>query len=424
MRYSALAIIVCLALCLGCGGEKSGEGAGGKTAGGVTITVWETYNSEERAVFLELVEEFQAANPGINIDAVNIPFDGMEPKILTALATNTAPDIVRVDVGFLPKLAMRGAVHPLDEYASGEVTGELFPVTLASCKIDGHLYGLPDQVNGLCLFYHRDLFEKAGLDPDVPPMTWDEFVGYAEKLTDRENGVFGFGMRNSLWWSLPFIYSFGGNILTDDNKACALSEDEAVAGFQFKVDLYSKYKVEGGAWRAGGIRDDVGFQSKKYAMVLNGPWAVKGLQAAGIDFGVALIPAGPAGHATNVGGNNLAVLATSVHPEEAYKFLEHVVSRHSQAKWANELGQIPVNVTANDLVDHSKHPYLAIFMEQMKYARPRPPVGSYPEIENDTNPEMQAALDGKKTVEEAMTAACKKIAVILEEEEALKEALK
>jgi ABC-type glycerol-3-phosphate transport system substrate-binding protein len=420
MRYAVFAMIACLMVCLGCGGEKAGDAPGG----GVTLTVWETYNNEERAVFLELVEEFHEANPGIKIDAVNIPFDGMEPKILTALATNTAPDIVRVDVGFLPKLAMRGAVHPLDEYASESVTGQLFPVTLASCRIDGHLYGMPDQVNGLCLFYHRELFEEAGLDPDVPPITWEEFVAYAQKLTDEDKGVFGFGMRNSLWWSLPFIYSFGGNILSDDNKACALSEEAAVAGFQFKVDLYSKHRVEGGAWRAGGIRDDVGFQSRKYAMVLNGPWAVKGLQAAGIDFGVALIPAGPAGHATNVGGNNLAVLSTSTHPAEAYRFLAHIVSRDAQARWANELGQIPVNVTANDLIDHSRHPYLGIFMEQMKYARARPPVGSYPEIENDTNPEMQAALDGKKTVQEAMNAACRKIAVILEEEEALKEALR
>jgi len=416
MRQSVTALLMCLVFCLACGGEKAGEG--------VTITVWETYNNEERAVFLSLIEEFQAANPGITIDPVNIPFDGLEPKILTALATNTAPDIVRVDVGFLPKLAMRGAVHPLDEYATADVTDELRPVTLASCRIDGHLYGMPDQVNGLCLFYHKELFAEAGLDPEDPPETWEEFVEYAEKITDKDKGIYGFAMRNSLWWSLPFIYSFGGNILTEDNKKCALSEAGAVAGFQFKADLYSRYKVEGGAWRAGGVRDDVGFQSRKYAMVLNGPWAVRGLQAAGIDFGVALIPAGPAGHATNVGGNNLAVLSTSGHTAEAYKFLKHIVSKDAQARWANELGQIPVNIRADAMIDLSKHPYLGIFMEQMKYAVPRPQVGSYPEIENDTNPEMQAALDGKKTVQEAMDAACRKISVILEEEEELKQAMK
>jgi ABC-type glycerol-3-phosphate transport system substrate-binding protein len=416
MRYLAAVCLMCVLLCLACGGEKGGKG--------VTLTVWETYNNEERAVFLSLVEEFQAANPGLVINPVNIPFDGLEPKILTALATDTAPDIVRVDVGFLPKLAMRGAVYPLDEYATEAFKEELRPVALASCIIDDRLYGVPDQVNGLCLFYHRDLFVNAGLDPDVPPETWGQFVDYGRRLTNKDTGVYGFGMRNSLWWSLPFIYSFGGNILTPDNKHCALSEKAAVAGFQFKVDLYARHKIEGGAWRAGGIRDDVGFQSKKYAMVFNGPWAVKGLLDSGIDLGVALIPAGPAGRATNVGGNNLAVLSTCKHPAEAFNFLGYIASKDVQARWANELGQVPVNAAADSLIDLDKHPYLGVFMEQMKYAVPRPQVGSYPEIENDTNPEMQAALDGKKTVQEAMNSACKKINEVLGEEEALKEALK
>ena len=399
----------------GCGGEKARQG--------VVLTVWETYNTEERAVFLSLVQEFESANPGIKIDPVSIPFDGLEPKILTSLATETAPDIARVDVGFLPKIAIRGALAPLDAYGIDAVRAEMRPVALASCTIDGKTYGLPDQVNGLCLFYNKEMFVRAGLDPAKPPATWDEFVEYARKLTDKRAGTFGFGMRNSLWWSLPFIYSFGGDILDAGGK-CALASDAAVAGFQFKADLYAKYGVEGGAWRAGGVRDDMGFQSRKYAMVFNGPWAVKGLEGAGIDFGIALVPSGPAGHATNVGGNDLVVFSTSKHPAEAARFLAFIVSRDAQARWANSLGQIPVNTAADPLVDQTKHPYLAVFMEQMKYAKPRPQTGSYPDIENAVNPEMQAALDGRKSVKEAMLSAAGLVDGILAEEAALKGSLK
>ena len=126
-------------------------------------------------MFLSLVEEFQRANPNITIEAVNIPFGGMEPKILTALATETAPDIGRVDVSFLPKLAIRGALHALDDYGVEDLKGELRPVALSSCIVDGKTYGIPDQVNGLCLFYNKDLFRDAGLDPEVPPETWEFF---------------------------------------------------------------------------------------------------------------------------------------------------------------------------------------------------------------------------------------------------------
>jgi ABC-type glycerol-3-phosphate transport system substrate-binding protein len=401
---------------LGCGKEEVKEG--------VTITVWETYNAEERAVFLSLVEEFQKANPGITIDPVNIPFDGMEPKILTALATETAPDIGRVDVAFLPKLAIRGALHALDDYDIGELKAQLRPVALSSCVVDGKTYGIPDQVNGLCLFYNKELFRQAGLDPGKPPETWDEFVEYAKTITDKENGLFGFGMRNSLWWSLPFIYSFGGDILSDDLGRCALAEDAAVAGFQFKVDLYAEHGVEGGAWRSGGIRDDLGFQNRKYAMIFNGPWAVKGLAQGGIDFGVAVIPSGPAGHATNVGGNNLVAFVTSKHPREAAEFLKFIASKEAQVTWANALGQIPVNTLADPEIDFVAHPYLKVFMEQMDYAKPRPPIGSYPEVENDVNPEMQAALDGKKSVKAAMDAACEKVNKIMADEATLKASFK
>lgn len=415
VRTTALAILLVASCLAGCGGEKGG--------GGVTLTVWDTYNTEERTLFLALVAEFEAANPGLKVEPVSIPFDGLEPKILTALATDTAPDIARVDVGFLPKVAMRGALAPLDDYGIGVLREQLFPVALSSCVVDGKTYGLPDQVNGLCLFYNRELFRQAGLDPDKPPVTWEEFVAVAARLTDRKAGVFGFGMRNSLWWSLPFIYSFGGEILDVATNKCTLDGDAAVAGFQFKVDLYARHGVEGGAWRAGGIRDDMGFQGRKYAMVFNGPWAVKGLEASGIDFGVALVPSGPAGHATNVGGNNLVVFSTSRHPREACKFLAYMASKEVQARWANQLGQIPVNTLADQMVDFGLHPYLRIFMEQMKYAKPRPQTGSYPEIENAVNPEMQAALDGRKPVRAAMESARKMVDEILADEAVLRASL-
>jgi len=416
MRSALIVLIAAVLLAVGCakeGGEES-----------TVITVWETYSAEERAIFLTWVEQFEKANPGISVEVTNIPFDGMEPKILTSLATETAPDIGRVDVAFLPKLAIRGALQPLDEYGIDGLKGELRAVALSSCVVDGKTYGLPDQVNGLCLFYNRELFEQAGLDPDDPPDDWEEFVEYAVTLTDPEKGVFGFGMRNSLWWSLPFIYSFGGQILTDDNRKCALAEDGAVAGFQFKADLYSKHKVEGGAWRSGGIRDDLGFQNRKYAMIFNGPWAVGGLEKGGIDFDVALIPEGPAGRATNVGGNNLVVFSTSEHPKEACELMKFVTSKEAQAEWANTLGQIPVNTGSDPLIDFERHPYLKIFMEQMDYAKPRPGIGSYPEIENAVNPEMQAALDGKKTVREAMESASDEVDEIMAEEEVLKARLR
>jgi ABC-type glycerol-3-phosphate transport system substrate-binding protein len=144
MRSLFAVLCVFAVLAAGCAGEDAGEG--------VTLTVWESYSNEERVVFMELVEEFKQKHRGLQVEVVSIPFDGMEPKILTSLATDTAPDIGRVDVAFLPKLAIRGALHQLDRFGVDDLRLEIRPVAMSSCIVDGKVYGVPDQVNGLCLF--------------------------------------------------------------------------------------------------------------------------------------------------------------------------------------------------------------------------------------------------------------------------------
>jgi ABC-type glycerol-3-phosphate transport system substrate-binding protein len=407
MRGMVRLIAVCLVALLtawGCGG-------GGEES--ASLTIWQTYNDEENPVFKEIVSQFEAAHPGVTIEVVRLPFAGAEPKIMTALTTNTEPDIARVDVSFLAKLATKNALYDLTQHVPAEFRDQIMPVALQSCMLDGSLWGLPDQTNGLCLFYNRELFRQAGLDPDRPPATWDELIEFGRKLTNGDDGVFGVGVRNSLWWSLPFFYTYGAEFLSEDGKRCLLASERGVEAFQLKVDLYQEHRIEGGAWRAGGIQNDLGFQNGRYAMIMNGPWAVKTLENAGMDFGVGLIPAGPAGTHTNVGGNNLVVFRNARDPELAAEFLMFVASAETQAMWADRLGQIPINMGALDSIDAEKHPYLPVFVEQMRTAIPRPQTQYYPEIENLMNPEMQAALDGTKSVKAALETAVKEIDKLL-----------
>ncbi len=142
----ALLVACAVALLAGCGGGQD-ESA--------TLTIWQTYNDEEYPVFKEIVESFKAAHPDITIDVVRLPFAGAEPKIQTALTTRTEPDIARVDVSFLAKLAGKNALLDLGPYIPSEFRDEILPVALSSCYYDDTLWGVPDQTNGLCLFYNR-----------------------------------------------------------------------------------------------------------------------------------------------------------------------------------------------------------------------------------------------------------------------------
>ena len=380
--------------------------------GAKKLTIWVNYNDEEFALFSEFAGEYQQAKR-TEFKIERIPFSGTQQKILTALATHTAPDIARVDVAFVVPLAKKGAVAELDTLpGANKIKNELVNAALKSAIIDDKLYGVPDQVTCLALFYNKKLFKEAGL-PDRTPKDWSEFVKFAKVLTNKEKGIYGFAMRNTLWWTLPILYTFGADFIQDGR--CALTEPEAIDALNFKASLFLTEKVEAGAWRAGSVDPDMGFQSEKYAMVLNGPWKIKTLTNMNLDFGVGLIPKGPKGTATNVGGTDMVIFKRSHFTKEAFEFLTWLTSPSIQTRWANGLGQLPVNTLAFDSVDVKRHPYLATFTEQLKTAKPRPPVLNYGDIENAVNPEMELVLAGKKPVEKALIDACEKVEKVLKE---------
>ena len=403
----------------GCSKSKENKYPGKKV-----ITLWETYNNEEHMEFLEIVGDFEKINPGIKISVQRVPFSGAKMKLMTSMITHTAPDISRVDVADLPRLVISKSVIDLSPYGALGLAEDLVPAaansnifpesfyTADSTSSAKHMFGIPDQTTGVCLFYNKDMFAKAGIKK--VPSNWAEFVETAKKLTVDMDGngkveQFGFAMNNSLWWSFPFFNTFGVKFLSDDGKKCLLNSKEAKDALQFQIDLYSKYKVEAGAWQAGSIDPDQGFVNKKYAMIFSGPWNLKKFKDSGINFGVCLIPSGAAGTSTNVGGTDMVVLRETKHPKECCEFLKYLLSADVQGKWCNALGQIPVNLKAYPKVDAKQNPEIKVFMEQMKTAIARPPVVDYDQLEYIMNAEMYTARSGQKTVDRALEDAVKKI---------------
>ncbi len=379
------------------------------TADGRTIlTFWHMYNDQEEAVLLEIVADFEKTHPKLKINPVRIPFDGHKPKIRTALTVEKAPDMARVDWSFVCELARKQALVELDSMGFRDRVADYLPAAVGTNLIDGKYYGVPDQTTGVALFYNKELFRAAGLDPEKPPKTWAEFVEVGKKLTKAEAGQYAFAMDNTLWWTLPFFNTFGAPLISEDGKQCLLDGASATMALEFKASLYKEHKIEAGAWRPGSISPESGFVNKKFAMIFMGPWNLPKFAGAGLDFGVSLIPAGPCGTSTNVGGTDIVVFKTSKHPKEVYEFLLFLTSGENQARWCQKLQQIPVNLKAYDKVKLDD-PKLGVFLEQMKSARPNPIVTNYGDLEELVNPEMEAVLTGQKIASEALSTAARKV---------------
>jgi ABC-type glycerol-3-phosphate transport system substrate-binding protein len=375
----------------------------------VKLTIWETYGTEEKVVFQKIVRDYMKQNPHVTIETQALPWNEHEPKIMNSVITRSSPDLARVGVSFVAKLESKRALTPLNDLGAMDVRDDYFPASFDSNIVNGKIYGLPDQTTCLALFYNTDMFKAAGLDPDKPPTTWDEFVEYGKKLTDEEKGVYGFGMENYLWWTLPFFYTFGADIVSEDGKKCILDSPEGIAALQFKADLYQKHKIEGGAWVAGGINPENGFINKKYAMIFMGPWNVKHFKDNKINFKVGLIPAGKAGTATNVGGSDMVVMRGCKNPRAAFDFLRFLTNKENQLYWARKLNQLPVSIAAAAEFQKEADPITKVFLEQIKTARARPQITNYDELENICNPEMESALSNQKKVKDALESAVKKI---------------
>jgi multiple sugar transport system substrate-binding protein len=223
------ALVVVLAVALtGCqsGTEPAGssDGAVGDEAGdiGGTVTLW--YLEDPDFVFLPaLVEEFEAAYPGVTVEMTEVPEDGFVTKIDTALLAGSPPDVAFI---YEPRWMKSGAVLPLDDVieAEGIDTSVFNQTALAECELDGQLYCLGSLLGSVVLIYNKDMFDAAGLPYPSPtdPMPVDEYAGLAAQLSTSGGG----GPRWGATADVPFWWTGRWTHFSDDGRTIEGSVDD------------------------------------------------------------------------------------------------------------------------------------------------------------------------------------------------------
>jgi len=341
------------------------------------------------------------------------------------------PDLAAGDLIWMPALAQSGAIVPVESYAAsaGIDLTDFYPAQLEASQYNGQTYGLPVSTNNLQLFYNKDLFRKAGLDPDKPPTTWTELRQMAKQCTDQGAGVSGMELYTEpgegltwqfqvyLWLTWQFqvyLWQSGGSFLTDDLTQAAFDSDAGREALQFWVDLL---KTDQSAplttWGA--------FGQGQSCMVMDGSWMV-GLYSADppFDFGTAAFPIPDGGTAaTNMGGEQLVVFKSDdAHQQAAANFAAWLSSPDIQREWDQQTGFTPVRQSvANDpaYLDWvtQNQPQLLPFVEGQASAHSRPAVRNYTEISDVFSRAMEQALVGGQSGDETLTAAASAVDEIL-----------
>jgi multiple sugar transport system substrate-binding protein len=412
----AIAGVAALGLAACSGGAASGAKADPNTK--VNITYWHAYSADSPEVkTLEgvVIPAFQKLHPNITVKDVAFPYDQLHQKLLTSTAGGTLPCLVRSDIIWVPELAKLGAITALDgvmkDYDS--IAAKTYPGALATNVWNGKHYGLPLDTNTRVLMYNQATLKKAGVNE--PPKTFDDLRALATKLKGSKD--FAFADNGTSGWNLfPWIWSAGGSVTDKDmTKATGyLNSPQSVAGVQLLADLHKEGQVPdlilGGK---GGVDTSVGLPKGQYATILDGPWMFPIFQKQNPDFDLktALLPAGPGGSISVVGGEDLVMTSSCDHQAQAAEFARYMLGEDAQTAMA-KVGQMPVLADLGSKLTDIE-PYYGIFAEQLKTARPRLPHPQYPKIETIISTEVQKAFKGQESVQQALDSAAKQVDPLL-----------
>ncbi len=398
------------------------------TDGRTILTFWHTYGDDEELILRKVISEWETKpeNSKYTVRPVRIPFDGHKPKIRTALTVGQGPDMARVDWSFVCELARKNSVADLGTFGFDSIKNDYLEAPLNACCVDKKYYGLPDQSNCIALFYNRTIFKELGLLPQDSvykfgeqiggkpfPQTWSDFAAFAKQFKDSSKGREPFAIMNTLWWNLAIFNTFGAKVV-DGNK-CVIDSQASVDALTMIAGLY-KDGIEAGGWKPGAITPEQGFVNGKYVMILMGPWNLKRFKEdLKLDFGIALIPGGPAGTSSNVGGTDVVIFKDKdiERQKASYSFLTYFTNAQNQADWCLKLNQLPINTKANNLVKFEDEHQKA-FMEQMQKTKPNPVVKDFGLLEDIVNPEVETVLAGSKTAKQGVESISKRVQNLLD----------
>jgi multiple sugar transport system substrate-binding protein len=421
MLRKALALLCAASLLIlaGCSGSKSAgtqSSAGSKQEETITLTYWHTYStdSNENKVLNEVViPAFEKKYPNIKIKAVVQPYDGLHDSLVTAAASGTTPDLMRMDIIWTPEFAKLGALEPLDGYPGfEELKKAVFPGPLATNVYKGKHYGLPLDTNTQVVVYNPEFLKAAGLS--APPKTIEEFKKYAAAFTGKD-GKYALALNStSAWQLLPWFWSLGGKVTNEDyTKASGyLNSPDSVAALETLHDLFKQGSLaptmiggQPGTWD--------GYKAGQYGAVLEGPWmfAILGNDLKGKMVGGPL-PAGKGGSISVVGGENIVMFKSAKNKDAAWKFIQFVLSDEAQTAMA-KTGQMPVTQSASASPVMKEAGYYDVYVEQLKDARPRTPVPNWNKIDKVLGDTFELVFRDKATPKDALDKAAKEIDALL-----------
>ena len=367
----------------------------------------------------QMAADFEKENPGIKVKPVYAgTYQETLVKAITAHKSGTPPTTAILLSTDTYTLIDEDAIVPFDELATGADDAAwrkaFFPAFMANSQAGGKTWGIPFQRSTIVLYWNKELFKEAGLDPNTPPSNWKEMLEDAQKLTkkDASGNVTQWGVQIPstafpYWLFQGLTTPNGVELMNAAGTETYFDKPEVIEALQFWVDLGRKHKVmPSGVIEWGTTPKD--FFEKKTAMMMTTTGNLTNVKNnAKFDFGVAMLPASKR-RGSPTGGGNFYVFKKAPKDQQvaAAKFARFMTQTDRAAQWGMDTGYVAVRADAWDTPKMKEYvkgfPVAAVARDQLQYAVAELSTHDNQRVTKALNDGIQAAITGAKTPEQAM----------------------
>ncbi|MDQ0858891.1 ABC transporter substrate-binding protein [Bacillus sp. V2I10] len=410
-----------------CSSEESGASDDGGDAKGTTeITLWHGYTDIGLQALKKMVAAFEEKNPNIKVKMVYTEAsEGADQKLLTAVAGGNPPDVALFDRFKVGSWATQDALTDLTDMAAEDgIKGDTYyPYAWEEANYQGKLYGLPYTTDARMLYYNKDHFKAAGLDPENPPKTTKELEEAAEKLTKKEGKRFkqiGFIPWYGQGWLYGWGWSYGGEFYNKETGEVTANDPKIAEALTWMAGVAQKFGVEdiAGFESSAGTGAMDPFISGQISMKVDGNWTISSIEKykPDLNYGVTPIPT-PTGtdFTTWSGGHAIVLPKGAKNVEAAWEFAKYFGSEEGQEVYFAELpGDLSVIPSVNEKLGRGDNKMLKQFTDILPNSHSRPVIPEGQLMWNELVDATENTVRGKGTAQENLDKATEAVNKALE----------
>lgn len=348
-----------------------------------------------------LCEEYHKENPNVKVTPVYAgSYADTRTKVQAAIKGGNTPDLAIMFSIDLYSLLSMDAIADIDSFCTTDADKEwlngFYDGFMMNSRDGETTYGIPWQRSTIVLYYNKDAFEAAGLDPEQPPKTWDELKEDAKKLTITENGQttqYGIQIPSDgyAYWMLQTfcVEQNGFNLMNETGTETYYDDERTAKGLEFWKSLADDGSMPEGIVAWATTPSD--FLEGKTAMMYHTTGNLTNVKNnASFNFGVAMLPANES-YGSPTGGGNFYIFkgVSEERQQAAFDFIKWMTDDERVAQWSIDTGYVATRPSAYDterMQEYAKEfPYCLVARDQLEYG--------YAELSTYNQAEVQKAID-------------------------------